>query len=87
MPLTTIDFLVPTDQSSKVVISGSSSPLGVNVDAVEFDFSVVSGNASFKETVYREIDIMGTATIPEPSSLGLVALGGAALMLGRLRKL
>ena len=85
-PLTTIDYFVASDQSSKVDITDGSGPLAVNVDAIQFDFFTATGGAGSKETVYREIDVTGMATIPEPSSLGLVALGGAALMLGRWRK-
>ena len=84
-PLTTIDYLVDPDQSSKVVIFDTSGPLASNVDAIRFDFFVASGAASFKETVYRELDVFGTV-IPEPSSLGLLVLGGAALWLGRSKK-
>jgi hypothetical protein len=85
-PVTTINFYVASDQSSKIVITDGSGPLAVNVDAIQFDFVTPTGGGS-PESVYREIDVTGALTIiPEPSSLGLVALGGVALMLGRLRK-
>ncbi len=85
-PLTTIDFTVNPDQSSKIVISESSGPLAANVDAIRFDFFTATGGTPSAESVYREIDVFGSATIPEPSSLGLLALGGAALLLRRVRK-
>lgn len=82
-PLTTIDYLVTPDQSSKIVISDNSGPLGVNVDAIQFDFFTASGAASSKETVYREIDVFGI--IPEPSALALCGLGLASLLAFRRR--
>jgi hypothetical protein len=85
-PLTSINYFVASDNSSKVVITDTTGPLAVNVDAIQFDFVTPVGSGGSPESVYREIDVFGSAIIPEPSSLGLVALGGAALMLGRLRK-
>jgi hypothetical protein len=86
-PVTTINFFVASDQSSKITISDDSGPLAVNVDAIQFDFFTATG-AGANESVYREIDAFGSPTliVPEPSSLGLVALGGVALMVGRWRK-
>ena len=84
-PLTTIDYMVSPDQSSKIVITDTSGVLAYNVEAIRFDFVVATGAASFKETVYRELDVFGTP-VPEPSSAGLLLLGGAALMLRRIRK-
>jgi hypothetical protein len=85
-PLTTINYSVSPDQSSKIVISDNSGPLAANVDAIRFDFFTATGGLPSQESVYREIDIFGSATIPEPSSLGLLALGGTALLLRRVRK-
>ena len=84
-PLTTIDYTVDSGQSSKIVISDDSGPLASNVDAIRFDFFAATGGVPNTESVYREIDVTGTA-VPEPCSLGLLALGGAALVVGRLRK-
>lgn len=84
-PVTVIDFLVNPDQSSKIVITDTGGTLAANVDAIRFDFTVASGAAPSPETVYRELDVFGTL-VPEPSSLSLLALGGAALLLRRLRK-
>jgi hypothetical protein len=86
-PLTTVNYFVASDSSSKVVITGTGGPLAVNVDAIQFDFVTPTGGAGPPESVYREIDVAGSETVvPEPASLGLVALGGVALMLGRWRK-
>jgi hypothetical protein len=84
-PLTTIEYLVSPNQSSKVVISDTGGVLAYNVDAIRFDFFVASGSASSKETVYREADVFGTL-VPEPSAAGLLLLGGMALWLGRFKK-
>lgn len=84
-PLTTVDFTVSPDQSSKILIFESGGPLALNVDAIQFDFFVATGPASAKESVYREIDIYGTV-VPEPSAIGILLLGGAALLVGRYKK-
>lgn len=54
-----------------------------NVAAVKFDFS---GNLGFDYTGYRELDVIGGASIPEPA--GLAGLGLAALgLIARRRRL
>jgi len=85
-PLTTIDFYGGENQSSKIIVSDDSGPLAVNVDAIQFDFFTATSGGGSKEAVFRELDAFGSPVIPEPSSLGLLALGGAALMFGRSRK-
>ena len=85
-PLTTIDFQVSPDQSSRIVISDTGGPLAANVDAIRFDFFTASGIASSREAVYRELDVFGTAVIPEPSSVGIFVVGGAALLFAFFRK-
>ena len=57
----------------------TSAPLISGVDAVRFNFSDPNG-LSFQRTVYREIDVIGTATIPEPSAALLGGLGLLALL-------
>jgi hypothetical protein len=85
--LTSINYFVASDNSSRVVITDTTGPLGVNVDAIQFDFTTPVGSGASPESVYREIDVTGALTpIPEPSSLGLGALGAVALLLGRWRK-
>ncbi len=84
-PLTTINYFVDSDHSSKVSITDTEGLLGVNVDAIQFDFSTPVGNGQSPESVFREIDIAGFLTVPEPASSGLVALGGVALLLRRRR--
>jgi len=53
--------------------------LGSGIDGVRFDF----GNPGLNWTWYREFDVEGTATVPEPSSAALLGLGGLALILRR----
>ncbi|MCX6972445.1 MAG: PEP-CTERM sorting domain-containing protein [Verrucomicrobia bacterium] len=63
----------------------TSVPLISGVDAVRFTFSFPSGISSHS-TVYREIDVLGTATIPEPSTVLLGGLGLGLLTLLRRRR-
>ena len=85
--LATVDFEVSPDQSSKIVITDTAGTLAYNVDAIQFDFTVATGSASGRETVYRELDVFGVPTVvPEPSSVGLALAGGAMLLLWRFKK-
>jgi hypothetical protein len=59
-------------------------PIALNVDAVRFDF-IKTGNSD-GGPVYREVDVFGTPSIPEPSTLALAAFGLAALALRWLRR-
>lgn len=54
--------------------------LGSGIDSVRFDF----GNPGLNWTFYRELDVVGTATVvPEPTTTALLGLGGLALILRR----
>jgi uncharacterized protein (TIGR03382 family) len=57
----------------------TAAPLISGVDAVRFNF-VYPDNDFGRATVYREIDVLGTATIPEPSAAILGGLGLLALL-------
>ena len=61
----------------------TAAPLILGVDAVRFTF-VYPNNESIKATVYREIDVIGTAAVPEPSAALLGGLGLLALLRRRL---
>lgn len=57
----------------------TSAPLLTGVDAVRFNF-VYPNNEFGRATVYREIDVLGIATVPEPSAALLGGLGMLALL-------
>lgn len=57
------------------VVDNTSAPLGTGVHSIRFDVGVNgAGN------VWREIDVIGAATIPEPSAAILGGLGLLALL-------
>ncbi len=70
----------------QVTVFDNSSPLlGTGIKAVKFVF----GNAtSWNENMYREIDVLGTAVVPEPSASLLLVCGavGIALLLRNRRR-
>jgi hypothetical protein len=53
------------------------SPLATGVDAVRFE---IRNFGSLTDTVYREIDVIGAASVPEPSAALLGGLGVLALL-------
>ena len=80
---TTVDyqpFTATEGGSTKVIVTddGVGGLLGSGIDAIRFDFleTVSTTNGG---TVFSEIDVFGTATVPEPSTSallgGLLALG------------
>ncbi len=62
--------------STQVALAADSGLLATGVTAISFSVSVPQGGTA---TVYREFDVFGSATLPEPASVAL--LGVAALVL------
>lgn len=69
--------------STKVNITDDGGVLASGVEAIRFDI-LDSVGADSAGSVYREIDVFGTETIPEPGSLSL--LGLCSLMCLRRRR-
>jgi hypothetical protein len=63
--------------NTRSVITGSSGILATNVRSLRFQFGgdLVAGFAG-----YREIDVIGIASVPEPSAALLTLLSTAALL-------
>lgn len=62
------------------VMDDGAALLGTGVDAIRFTIGATDGT----EDVYREVDVIGSATaVPEPSSAALFGIGGLALILRR----
>jgi hypothetical protein len=62
-------------------------PIATGVDAIQFEFYNGPQTYDGNQTVYREFDVLGTATVPEPSTACLAALGLLGLIgFGRRRK-
>ncbi|MEX0776930.1 MAG: PEP-CTERM sorting domain-containing protein [Phycisphaeraceae bacterium] len=85
LALTSVSVADGTGQEVRVTISDTLAlPLATGVDALRFTFHDV---APFNEQVYREFDVVGSASvIPEPASLGLLAIGVGTMFLGRRRR-
>jgi len=76
-------IIITTNQTGGSLLTrtydNTSAPLISGVDAIRFNFFDPNGEA-IERTVYREIDVIGTATIPEPSDALLGGLGLLALL-------
>jgi hypothetical protein len=69
--------------ANRSIISDNALPfLASNVDAIRFDFPAGVENGY---TGYAELDVIGTAVVPEPGAALLSALAGCGLMVRRRR--
>ncbi|MEX0776929.1 MAG: PEP-CTERM sorting domain-containing protein [Phycisphaeraceae bacterium] len=80
-PLTTVSVADNQGQEVRVTIDDSGAGfIATGVDALQFTYH---GNFF----IYREYDLFGSASvIPEPASLGLLAIGVGTMVLGRRRR-
>jgi hypothetical protein len=74
-----------TNQTLKLtVFDDASSDLLAGVDSIRFTFNLVPyppfGNVG---SAYREIDVIGAATVPEPSTYAMLGLAGLLLFVLR----
>jgi hypothetical protein len=80
--LTTVTYQPsPSGGSTKVNVTDDSGFLASGIEAIKFEFLATDGNGA--GSIYREIDVMGSTTVPEPTTAALLGLGGFALILRR----
>jgi hypothetical protein len=85
LPLATVDF-EPTNagqpSNTRVELTDPSGVLATSVKSLRFNFGVQENG----QAGYREIDVVGAAVaIPEPASLGVLAVAGLGLLARRRR--
>lgn len=77
-----LDLNSATGGSTRIELTDTTGVIATGVDALRFDFpSLAAGSTG----VYREFDVFGAATIPEPNSMSLVAIGLVGMISRRKR--
>jgi hypothetical protein len=61
--------------SIRTTVTDTAGMIAGNVDEIRFEMLPTAANGS----VYREIDVIGVASVPEPSTYGLIGAGSLAL--------
>jgi hypothetical protein len=64
--------------ATKVNVTDSTGVLASGIEGIRFNFLATAGHSA--GSVYREIDVMGAATVPEPATMSLLTLGGLAVL-------
>jgi hypothetical protein len=84
MTLTSVNYLpfpnaTATGEYSSLttITSDNSAPLVSGVNSITFSFNPHDFSGDIRSTVLREISVIGTATVPEPSVVGTLLLGFA----------
>jgi PEP-CTERM motif len=65
--------------STKTTLTDSTGILASGVQLIRFT-TTAAGGSSAGDSVIREIDVNGIATVPEPTSFALLSLGALALL-------
>lgn len=76
----------PGNVSTWVNVTDTTGVLASGVNSLRFDMKVQTvGDAPNLGASYREIDVFGVASVPEPGTVALLAIGGLALVMLRRR--
>lgn len=73
---------LPTDASTWVSITDSTGVVASGVNGIMFSIKEqpIEGPAFGLGAQYRELDVIGVATVPEPGTMALFAVGGIATL-------
>ncbi len=93
MTLTNVNYLpfanpagVGDYSSLTSIISDNASPLISGVNSITFSFEPYDFGGDIRTTMLREISVIGIASIPEPSTVAIIALAGGLFAVMGMRK-